>query len=119
MSWLRGLAWQQKAALGGLAIVAMILIALVVSDWGNSALRGASEHGAAIERAKTLEKTIERVEAANEVRAGIQYAPALWCEQCMRNSRTPANCRYQLPGVQDHQLCPAAARPDGGQRQQR
>lgn len=100
-------------------LVALGLTALVIFNWGKLALRGASEHGAVIERAKTLEKTIERVEAANEVRAGIQYAPALWCDQCMRNSRTPANCRYQLPGVQDYQLCPAAAGADGGQRQQR
>jgi hypothetical protein len=112
MIWFRALAWQKKLAVGGIVLVMLGLAALVAIQWGNSALRTASDGGAAIERGKALEKTIERVEAANEVRAGIQYAPALWCEQCLRHSRTPANCRYQLPGVQDHQVCPAAAGRD-------
>lgn len=112
MSWFNLLAWQQKLAVGGIVLVMLGLAALVAIQWGNSALRSASQGGAAIERAKSLETTIERVEAANEVRSGIQYAPALWCEQCLRHSRTPANCRYKLPGVQGYQLCPAATGRD-------
>jgi hypothetical protein len=112
MSWWGILPWQKKLAVGGLVLVILGLAALVAIQWGNNALRTASKGGAAIERGKALEKTIERVEAANEVRAGIQYAPALWCEQCLRDSRTPTNCRYKLPGLQGHQLCPAAAGQD-------
>lgn len=116
MSWFNALAWQQRLAVAGIVVVMLGLAALVAIQWGNSALRSAAEGGAAIERGKAMEKTIERVEAANEVRAGIQYAPALWCEQCLRDSRTPANCRYKLPGLQGHQLCPAATGPDGRSR---
>jgi hypothetical protein len=113
MTWWSMLPWQKKLAVAGIILVLLGLIALATLNSANSALRRASDDGAAIERGKAAEKSIERVEAANEVRAGIQYAPALWCDQCVRHSRTPANCRYQLPGVQDHQLCPAAAGPAG------
>jgi hypothetical protein len=109
MTWFRALAWQQKAAAVGIVLILLGITALAIINSANSALRQASDGGAAIERAKVAETTIERVEAANEVRAGIQYDAAMWCEQCLRDSRTPANCRYKLPGLQGHQLCPAAA----------
>jgi hypothetical protein len=120
------IAWpptRSKLALIGAGIAIAVLAAWVIISLGNSALdtaQGAGhDAGRAIERGEVLEQTIENVEKANDAASHIRSDTARWCELCLRDSRTPGACRYQLPRDEGFELCSAPAGAEGRPGQHR
>ena len=58
--------------------------------------KNAEETGSQVERGKTAEVVIQRVEKADEVRETFDRRPNARYDECLRSSRTPANCERFL-----------------------
>lgn len=104
MNWLRGLAWQQKlAAIGyaALLLTATVLALLFSPNLAERAPSGANVWPDCVVVGSEAVACTPR--AANRISAGIQYAPARWCDLCQRE--LARECSYTLPG-EASRACP-------------
>jgi len=58
--------------------------------------RANQEIGRAVEREETTRGVLERVEKGNEVRETVRPGSRAIYDECLRSSRTPANCERFL-----------------------
>jgi hypothetical protein len=89
---------------GGVILLTLIVALVYLKRAENLDDAQNQEIGAAVEREKVLEETVNRVEKANDVREEISRnddaGAQLRYDQCLRSARTPANCQRFLPGGQ-------------------
>ena len=90
--WFAALATPNKAIM---ALVAVGLLAIgAATAWHlvSALAETAEQKGAAIERAETQGKVIENVAKAKAAAETVRRAGGPSHDECMRDSRTPANC---------------------------
>lgn len=92
--------YARRLAKIGVAVVAALLAVIAASIWFGSVTKKAEQRGATTQREADLRETIERVEIANEVRETVRRDGGAAYDECLRSSRTPANCVGLLPADQ-------------------
>lgn len=76
------------AALSAVLVVAVIIGVMI----SNKRAEDAREAGAAVQREENLNQTITNAERAKNAAENIKRDPAALDDECLRNSRNPADC---------------------------
>lgn len=67
-------------------------VAVVIDRCSKRTVQTAAEAGKQTQRADSLQETIRQTERANNAAETIRRDPDARRDECLRNSRTPANC---------------------------